>query len=475
MVNTIYEKLNTSPSIRYYKTYAVADTPKPIPQEIPEESNNDNRKTKDYTLPLGLLASGGVLMYLGLKRPSLSKVFGEKVNQRLFDMEIALHKYTSFVKTTLDSSVVELSDYIKAYRKEQFVTPKDSLVHINMMTIPQKVVEAQDLAFEALFEGSKEMKLGASDMDSFLVKLDKVRSGVLSQVAQKKQQTELVLNDYVYLPAFSDHTHPDLVEEAENKLIGTKNCLLGQMDDIRDANVSTVLRNKLQEMVDNIVEVRASRYKTKKLLVNESFSQIRRMLNLPETFVPNYDKNIDLSGFEALTKEQLKPQEIPNHLQKYYGNNLCLSILAKQDFNELTEKDLEKYFYSLSYDSSIKDLKFFIDRLRLHQAVANVTPNSTEEKEALSVTIPKLEYFVDKLEKFGIKELLKHSSKDFEVMDYSKRRVALAKVNSVARRLGYDTIEQMDKEFSKTNSRYATLNMRNYMDIFRSQPNLYFF
>ena len=50
-----------------------------------------------------------------------------------------------------------------------------------------------------------------------------------------------------------------------------------------------------------------------------------------------------------------------------------------------------------------------------------------------------------------------------------------ASIVNIASRLGYESIAHMDSALAKESSNYRTLNIRNYMKIFKDNPDIYFF
>ena len=105
----------------------------------------------------------------------------------------------------------------------------------------------------------------------------------------------------------------------------------------------------------------------------------------------------------------------------------------------------------------MQDLGFLIDRLRLRQAVDKA--KSPDRASSYDVIVPKLEYLSKRLHEFGKRELFGVLDKDFDHMRLEKKRASVYYVLRVARRLGFDSIQDMDAMMLKENSAYADLNI----------------
>ena len=90
------------------------------------------------------------------------------------------------------------------------------------------------------------------------------------------------------------------------------------------------------------------------------------------------------------------------------------------------------------------------------------------------VIIPKLEYLSKRLHEFGKRELLDVINKDFDHMRQDNRQAAVYYILRVAKRIGFESIQEMDEALMKENTVYANLNIRNYIRIFKENPDLYF-
>lgn len=472
MVNLITEKVHSNTNYKpLYNVSAQSGVQKPKEKELSQPQNKIKNLEKNI-IPLSLLTGGGIFLYYGIKSPGKVKIFKNMVHNRLFKMEADMNEFITYSKRLVEATFNEPSEYIKNYKKQNYINPISFFINIKMIDHPNLIAKAQDLAFEALNKNNPEAhRLGASEMDNFASQLEALRRKTLSLIEQKKERTKLIIGDYVHLPKFKNGEHSDLVENAENQLLSMVTSLSEQMENIKDKKLKSVIKNLYKDMAEAIIEARKLRTNAKANIIDESFKHMRNLLKLPQTFIPSYYKIPTLENFEKLTAEELKPRTLPLELKNAFQNNLYIDVLRKKDFAEITNDDLYKIFYSTPYENNLQDLRFLIDRIRIRQVASKDSNTNNEYK----IIIGKLEYLANKLNDFGTNEILKRSQADFNNMSVEQRRAKLYYISSVSRRLGFDTINEMDEYFSKHNSTYNELNIREYMDTFKSNPDYYFY
>lgn len=479
MVNKILENFHTHTGMGVSPSH----TSKPVSKNLGVQQNalsvnaykhGDNSDSGKYLLPLSLITGGGLLLYYGLKRPNKVSLFNKHVQNRLIQMEVEISSFEKQTKNTIAGCFSEASEYIRAYKQNNNIVPSEFSSNIKNLNNSKQVVDAQDLAFEAITNTDREyFRPGPSDIGNFSVKMDEIKRNVLSQVDRNKENTRLLFEDFTHLPKFENGKHSDLIETSESQLVTTAASYLGQLEKIKLGEVRKAVTDSYNEMAQVIFQNRQLRYEAKKQVVDNAFEQLRFLLKLPEDFQPSYDKIATLGNFAKLTPEELKPQVLPQNLSKLYEHNVFFDAVKMQDFNNVTEDDLTRIFYTSFYNNNLNDLGFLIDRLRLRQVVSAV--ESPKDSKAYDVVIAKLEFLQNKLADFGKDELIKKCSKDFENMNVEQRKAALYYVSTVSRRLGFDSIELMDKYMAKNSPAYQGLNIREYMDVFKSSPDLYFY
>ena len=238
--------------------------------------------------------------------------------------------------------------------------------------------------------------------------------------------------------------------------------------------IENAVRSQHGQMAQAITESRKLQNLAKENIINTSFYQAKKLLNLPDDFGPSYLKIPQLSDFDGrLDSIELKPITVPPRLKEIYDDNNYFKLAIENDFTDLSENDMLKIFYSISPDENLKDLGYLIDRLRLRQAILK-TKNG-DKKSVYDVIIPKLEYLSARLHEFGNRDLFTRCSVDFDSMNVTERSDVLRHIYNTASRLGYESIADMASALAKESSNYRTLNIRNYMKIFKDNPDIYFF
>lgn len=474
MVNLIKDKISNPYSVSYnnstYRQQSVQELQKSKTTEHPVKKFDN---WKDALAPLGLIAGGGILLYYGVKTPGKITVFKNYVKNRKFEMSAQLSAYNTFVKNTVESYFKDISAYIQSYKKQAFVSPASFLSHIKMLDDPKAVSKANDLTFAAIARSDMETtRAGASDIGNFSVKIDKIVRASSSAVEHKKEKTKQIINDYVHLPKFKDGKYSDIVESSEDDLINMAAYISKQMDSLTSAKINSTVRESYLHMANMITEARKLRTEAKKNAINVTFEHISSLLKL-DNFKPLYAGIPAKEEISKLTPDQLKPSVIPHGLQEVLSHNIYLQAVKSKDFNNLTKTDLNEIFYRAPYNNSLKDLGFLIDRLRIKQEIAKAASESANV-DSYGVLIAKLGYLANRLQEFGTEELINKCQKDFHKMTVEQRRAALYYVSTVSRRLGFDSIKEMDEYFSRNNEIYMNLNIRDYMDIFAKSPELYF-
>ena len=120
MVNSVTDKFSTFSTLSKYSTYAnfsVPSSPSVLTQsggQVKDTSELKQNKGKQL-LPLGLIAGGGVLLYLGLRRPSPRTMYTNFINGKLFNVEKKMRVFTASVKNSLDKVTAEATNFIDGY------------------------------------------------------------------------------------------------------------------------------------------------------------------------------------------------------------------------------------------------------------------------------------------------------------------------------------------------------------------------
>lgn len=472
MVNLITAKISELSTVR---EPAYRQVPQPVQKEIiPEEIKpvSDNKVAKTI-LPLGLIASGGLLIYYGLKKPNPVKFFNNLVKDRFFQIEKKIKEFSIFNKKLIDSSFKDADNLIDAYKRTTLLDISGFNTKIMEAADAKSAINIQDFAFESIQNSHNQfLRPGPSEFDRYKYHLYKISEDIAPQINHKKTQVDLACRDLTHLPAFKEGKHSDLVEEAETQLVALATSAGSEMNHMHKDKIHGIINTQTKKMAKEITRTREHISTSKNLIIESSFKKIREALNLPESFKPTYSQPKTLDNYEKLTAMELKPHPIPEEVDEAFKHNIFLNILKTQDFEKITQKDLKNMFYMIPPFSDIKDIGIMIDRLRLRNEADKFAGKNNEN--FYKILIGKLEYLSNKLTELGEKELLERCSKDFDNISVEQRKAQVYYVYDVAKRLGFSDISAMDNYHSKNNSEYINLNIRKYINIIQDNPELYF-
>ncbi len=429
-----------------------------------------NNSRKKYVLPAGLLSAGGILLYFGLRNPSKNKLFNNHIKNQIFGMEKKVYEFTAFVRNSIEDIAQESSVYIRKYKASHHINPVEYSSQLKVFRRPEKIAEAQDLSFEAI---ESRTNFGMDDIRKFSSMYTGIKNIAEEKVINKKKIVKSAMDGSVQISLPKTKKYTDMIEQGENNLITMKNTLSSQIDEIQKTRFESAVRYHHGQMAQAITESRRLQYLAKENIINSSYYQVKKILSLPEDFGPSYAKIPQVSDFDdKLTTMELKPITVPPRLKEIYDDKF-FKIALEMDLTDLSEKDVKEIFYNTSPDDNLRDLSYLIDRLRLRQAILKAKNN--DKKSVYDVIIPKLEYLSARLNEFGKRELLVKCSANFDSMNTFTRREALSQIFDTASRLGYASITDMDSSLIKESPNYRILNLRNYMKIFRDNPDIYFF
>ena len=290
-------------------------------------------------------------------------------------------------------------------------------------------------------------------------------------MAREQNITKLDLNDFIKIPIARNEKHAGLIEAAENKLISSVNFMSMQTGKIIDEQTLSTIKRLYVQMANAVLESKRRIRQSKMNVIDETYVRMSKVLGLKD-FKPSYHSIPVASGFDELTAQQLRPTKLPSKLRKAALSNSYLKAIQTKDFSNLTDEDLYEIFYSANYENSLQDLGFLIDRLRLRQAVDKA--KAPERASSYDVIIPKLEYLSKRLHEFGKRELFVVLDKDFDNMRVENKQASVYYILRVAKRLGYQSLQEMDQAMMKENAAYPNLSIRKYIQIFIDNPDLYF-
>lgn len=477
MVNLITEKFYTK-SVNPYQVQFNEQKQKQnvqnsiVNSSITEQIDVKPKHKKNTLLPSTLIAGGGLLLYLGLRKPSAQKIYNNVVNEKVSRMECVIYDFTTFVRNSLRDVEKEATKLIDDYREKRFIDPNENLAIFKSLKNPHRLVAAQDLGFESIINSDKmRYHAGASDFDTFSIMLTKLTNAAKEKMYKEQKSVNLELRDLTRISGNTAEKNVDLVEACENRLVDIANFRQEQLSKIIEREVSSTSKQLLKKMISTIMESRSRIKQGKMNIIDTSYAQMRRLLKNND-LKPTYDTIPQTVGLESLTPEQLNSRTIPCILKNEEEYNSYIKALKTKDFSNLTDKDLYEIFYSSYYDNNLQDLGFLIDRLRLRQAIYK---SKYPDKQSIYDTmVTKLQYLSAKLHEYGKHELFNTVNKDFNGTSFESKQVRVYYISRVAKRLGYNSIDEVDAVLLKEYPEYANLSIREFIKVFKDNPDLYF-
>ncbi len=429
---------------------------------------HENIVTKKI-LPLSLIAGGGLLIYYGVKGPNVSKFVKKMVNERISVIEKRVSDFADDAKSFVWEQFRASNGRIADYAKERVVNPKNIVHSVECATNLQEVLTAQDRSFDILQkEIYKDVRVGASDFDNFTSFLYSIRRNIGDNLNNKKHQINLANGDLIQLPPFKNGKHTKLLENISAQIDAKVKSGAEEMSEVIGDVFDKNIHEKSAEMAEVIIQKRDNFRDAKRLLLETSFAKVRQALGLSEDFVPHYNKIPTLENFSKLTPEELKPSELPNGIENILSGTMFGEILKSKDFSKLEEKSFRIMFLKMLSVLNVQDIGIMTDRLRLRAVVEN-------NEDAYRVLIAKLEFLQNKIQQAGEKELFARLEQNFEGLSKEQKSPRFAHINDAARKLGYNSLEQMDIALSETHPEYLQTSFKKCIDEIKKTPELFFF
>lgn len=423
-------------------------------------------------LPLGLIAGGGILIYYGVKKPNKLKFINNLVKERTFEIEKNIKKLSVFVKNIIDDSFKDSHLQIDAYKKSHFFDKAKTITAIQQSVDAKDALAAQDSAFKIIANNYNDSRQGgATIFDQFTLNLTRQTREVSDKINEKKWRTSIDCGDLTLLPKSQNQKEIEQLTQGEVRLAALVQSTLHHINTQKEDKLSTIINTLAKNMAEAIIESGQELRKTKEAIIDSTFAKFRQKLNLPETFVPAYSKTLTGENLTKLSPDELKPQKLPENLNEMFEYNSYWNAIRTKNFDKLSSEDLKEIFYRSTTTEPITEIGFMIDRIRLQNELDKSLGQNNEK--LYNNIIAKLESLGEKLRNFGENELLIRCEKDFDNLSVEQKRAKLYYITQVSKRLGLETISDMDK-YLANNESYNKLNIRNYINIFSEKPEFYF-
>ena len=473
MLDSVSQKVVSSQNVSKKNTYTSFREDSSSQGENSLVENINKNKTNIFAA--GLITGGAILMYMGLARPGKFELFNRYINSRIESMEGIAEKYSDFVRDKIRTSFRAASDFISEYKKNHILDASGYLTQINVAPDAQRAVKAQDMAFDTIYNLNKKNSYTASDIGEFSSRFTRIKYDVSRKIYKQRNRAQLELSDYVILPQKdAGKIGEDLMEGGGERLKNIRDNLVEYIGRVFDTHISSTARVQYKQMAEAIVEGRASATQTKELVLETAFEKVRQLLNLGEDFVPMYKtEKYDLSQVKNLSG-YLKPQVIGQDILKAFDDDRYIMMGLNADLTKPNKLFLRDMFYGSSKDYNLKDLRYLIDRVRLHGAVAEAAPETKAQAKVYDKIALKLEYLSNILNDYGKAELMKYCKCDFSKLNVEQRRARLYYIGNAARRLGFEDFSAMHEYLMKNSDIYKDLDLAKYSKIIEADPEAYF-
>lgn len=437
------------------------------------KTSNVEEKAKKI-FPFGMIAGGGLLIYYGVKKPSEIKFLKKLAKERISKIGQNVQEFVTETKRSIPETFKELNKHIQTYKKNRWIKPSEILTPLENAKIAEDVIAAQDSGFEIIQnEINKCHRQGATDFDDFLVQINKTKLSLCDKLNLDRYHRDLANGDLIHFPKFKDEKHKDLIETLSKDVDKEVKSASESMKQTQNEEIAQATRKEATKFSKIVTETRHLVSDTKSDLIDKAFPKIRKMLGLGEDFIPNHRHIANLKRFEQLSAEELKPQTLPQGAEKIFANTIFENIMKTKDFSKLDDKEIQMIFARMSITTSVNDLGIMADRLRIKSEFAK--SKGLNEEVLYNNALAKVEFLQNKLYKFGLDSYLEKAQTDFSKLNPEQKRAKFASIYSITRKMGYNTIEQMDKAILSKHRDYKNCPFRKQIPEIKQHPEMYYF
>ena len=437
-------------------------------------------KFQKLMLPTSLIAGGGLLIYLGIRRPNAESVFNKIIKSHRENIDNEVPNFYEYTENAIGDFLEKSLQKIYQYKKQHLDNIHKKINNpISKALKPMNIIRRQNNAFKILdTDLNPYLKSGASDFDKFIVEISADKKNLKDILSTKQYQVRLKMEDNIEIHT-SDYfrksvgikKHDELLKKSQNDLQEYINQLQNQMSKFTDKKIYSAINLQSSIMENIIVEIRDLLKETKENTIISAFDKMSAILNI-KNFKPSFRNNITLDKFSKLTSDELKPIQIPTELNKMLKENHYFNIIKTLDFNKLDDKTIKNIFYAVSPYDNINNIKYIIDRIRLLNMAEKT--NGIDNSKIYKNIIAKMEALYLKLKNFGEKEFLMHCNQNFVSMSEQELRAKLYYMNKISNRLGYHALTQANRNFMRNYVQYSKLPFKKTAEQIRQYPEKYF-
>lgn len=452
-------------------------------EESDKSANNSNIQTihtdsqnkHKLLLPLGLIGSGGLLIYYGFKKPNAVKFIKNMLSDRMAKMEQQVADFYSLSKELVKKGFADVPSHIEAYKQEHCLDINPYISNIKQSDNLGAFIEHYTFAFGAIDqERAKNIRAGACDFDIFKGFLHNIKKNTAAQIDESRDKLNLEFADYAYIPPFKNGGHEEIIEKLQNNITDKVNLEKTNMWDYRNRILNIEISEHAEQMAEAIKTSRELISEGKKSTLDSAFSKIKQLLNLPEDFAPVHSQNFGLENFAKLSPEDLKPQNLPDEISDIFKFGPLKNVLETIDFSKINKSQLREIFLRLTPECSIDDIGILIDRIRLQDVIDKSQGKNNEQ--LYKPIISKLEFLSNKLADSGKNELIaKVKNTNFENLNEDQKHARFYYIYDIARRLELDSYDKINKFLIQNYPEYTQTSLCRVIHETSLKPDFYFF
>lgn len=437
-------------------------------------------KIQKFILPTSLIAGGGLLVYLGIRRPSAESIFNKIIKSHRENIEKEAPSFYKYAENAISDFLEKSLQKIYQYEKQHVDNIYEKINNpISQALDTIDIIRKHNNAFKIIdTELNPYLKSGASDFDKFMVEISADKKNLKDMLSAEQYQIRLKMEDNVeihttdyFRKSIGTKKHDELLKKSQENLEEYINELQNQMSRFTDKKITSSINLQSSIMENIIVEIRDLLKETKENIIISAFDEMSKMLNI-KGFKPSFHNNITLDKFSKLTSDELRPIQTPTELDKMLGKNHYFNIIKTHDFNKLDDKTIKNIFYTVTPYDNINNIKYTIDRIRLLNMAEKT--NGIDNSKIYKNVIAKMEALYLKLKNFGEKEFLMLCDQDFNSMSEQELRAKLYYMNKISSRLGYHALTQANRNFIRNYLQYSNLPFKKITEQIQQYPEKYF-
>ncbi len=403
-------------------------------EENPEDKYTLNQATnyfKQYALPVGMLVSSAILIYMGIKSPNKNKVFNKAINQKLEKIISFLDDYKNTAKEIISKSYNGADNFTEIYKINYSYDIRENIQKVKNSKSAKEALEHTKSGLDELHQQYRNeyYRAGATVFDKFLTSMNEETNGLRGSLWGKRLNIRMKCEDIVQF-VFEDFNNPKKIEAAKKELQNSKNLIDEGMENVQEELFAKALNEKSKNLADVIIKSRKNYVKNKQEILN------------------------------AILEKFKTSEHIPQGVRELFENDAIFHFVKSGDLSKTTNENLQSIYTTLSLDNNINDIKLMVEILKYDK--------STDRQ-----IISNLEFLAENMEKICQEELLSLCSKDLSQLKPEILKQKLNIINKTGQKLGLASIEDIDKYLQQYNN-YSQLPAKDYFNLITAEPEKYF-